>query len=92
MDTKYKQVLKKLKKYNQENLLIFYHNLHKDQKQILLSQIENIDIELLKENYKNCLNQTIDDNAKIETLNFIYSSNIKNEEKIKYFNLGEINM
>ena len=89
MDTKYKQVLKKLKKYNQENLLIFYHNLHKDQKQILLSQIENIDIELLKENYKNCLNQTIDDNAKIETLNFIYSSNIKNEEKIKYFNLGE---
>ena len=48
MDTKYKQVLKKLKKYNQENLLIFYHNLHKDQKQILLSQIENIDIELLK--------------------------------------------
>ena len=89
MDTRYKQVLKKLKKYNQENLLIFYHNLHKDQKQILLSQIENIDIELLKENYKNCLNQTIDDNAKIETLNFIYSSNIKNEEKIKYFNLGE---
>ncbi len=46
-------IKKKLKKYNQEHLLLYYDKLSEEDKKKLLSQIEEIDFDLMKTLYEN---------------------------------------
>ena len=42
---KYRSVVKLLRKYNQEQVLAFYNTLPKEEKELLLDQVLNIDFE-----------------------------------------------
>ena len=45
-------IKKKLKKYNQEHLLMFYNKMNEEEKEKLLEQLENIDFDLMSELYE----------------------------------------
>ncbi len=53
MNSKLEEIKKKLKKYGQEHLLLFYDKMNKEQKEKLLEQIESIDFDLMEELYEN---------------------------------------
>ena len=76
-----------LKKYNQEQILRFYDNLDKDEKNILNKQIANIDFELVNEIYKNSYTDEVIDINKISPLKIANGDEIQNNEKYK--SLGE---
>ena len=54
-------IKEKLNKYNQEHLLSFYDELNQEEKENLLNQIDNIDLEFLKDiQEKDCIFPDID--------------------------------
>ena len=53
---KYRSVVKLLKKYNQEQVLAFYNTLPKEEKELLLDQVLNIDFEKLIIEFVNLFN------------------------------------
>ena len=78
-----------LKKYNQEHLLEFYDELSEEEKKSLLEQINNIDFKLVQELYDLTKKEVDFSNQKLEPMEYIDESKLKNEEIEKYRKIGE---
>ena len=78
-----------LKKYNQEHLLKFYDELSEEEKKSLLEQIENIDFQLVQDLYNLTKTEVDFSNQKIEPMEHIDESKLKDEEIEKYKKIGE---
>ena len=52
MSDRLDEIKKKLEKYNQKHLLMFYDKMSEEEKKELLNKIENIDFELMQDLYK----------------------------------------
>ena len=78
-----------LKQYNQEQVLNFYDNLSDVKKNELLNQIDTINFEQLnKLYYKAKNNQNVDENIKIEPIEYVDKSKMPEEEITKLFKIG----
>lgn len=84
----YEKVLANLKKYNQEQLLTFYNELEENEKEKLLSQIEKIDLEQVKNLYAH-REDTPDTNKKIENIPVIKKEKLSDIQKKEYEKIGE---
>lgn len=78
-----------LNKYNQEHLLEFYDELSKEEQKELLSQIENIDFNLIKELYNLTKTKVDFGEQKIEPMEYLDRSKLSKEELEKYKLAGE---
>lgn len=83
----FKEIENKLKKYDSMHLLKYYDELSNDEKNNLLSELENIDFEFLNSLYRKSDNPD-DINKKIEEIPYVSSCDISREEKEKYINIG----
>jgi len=92
MDNQYNDVLETLKKYNQEHLLGFYEELSNVQKEKLLTQISNIDFELINNLYENKDNIEIVNN-KLEPVDYEIKENLDEQiqEELKKIGNKAIN-
>lgn len=84
----YEEVLANLKKYNQEQLLNFYNELGDNAKERLLSQIEKIDLEQVKNLYAH-REDAPDTNKKIENIPVIKKEKLSDIQKKEYEKIGE---
>ena len=75
----YEKTLEKLKNYGQEHLLNFYDELNSEEKENLLNQIDNIDLNLMKNLYDN-RNEIPDKDKKIESIPCVKKDTLTNEE------------
>ena len=84
-----KTAKKILKTYNQEHLLNFYDEISDEQKDLLLSQIENIDFDEILTLYKNSMiNDDISD-VEVSPLKHIERDLLSKEDFDYYMSLGE---
>ena len=83
MDNNIEEIKYTLKKYGQEHLLDFYDTMEENKQKKLLEQIQNIDFELIKSLYNNINKLQINENDKIEPIDFI--DKYKLNEKYKYY-------
>ncbi len=80
-------VKEKLKKYNQEHLLMFYDKLNDNEKENLLKQIDKINFEEISSAYNNEV--TNDSFDKVEPLKDVFlKSDFSKEDKEKYSNIA----
>ncbi|MDD3304312.1 MAG: UTP--glucose-1-phosphate uridylyltransferase [Clostridia bacterium] len=86
---KYRKVVKLLKKYDQEHLLLFYDSLTSDEKNILLDQIIRIDFEKLLLLYHDYQKEVPFSNSVIEPLEYIQENMIESDIQLKYIKKGE---
>lgn len=86
---KYRKVVKLLKTYNQKQLLSFYNILPKEEKELLLEQILEIDFEKMITLYDEFQKDISYDNDLIEPLEHIEETSLSNEIKEKYIKRGE---
>lgn len=77
-------IKKKLKKYNQEHLLLFYDKMDADEKEKLLSQIENIDFDLMDELYESTKQPLDLKNVTIEPIEHTDKSKLTVSEREAY--------
>jgi UDP-N-acetylglucosamine pyrophosphorylase len=84
MEEKYTIVKEKLKKYNQEHLLVCYDKLIEQQKEELLDQILQLDFVHLDELYQRIKKQKDFNDCEIEPLPYIDKQKIPLEEKERY--------
>lgn len=89
MEEKYLLVKEKLKKYDQEQLLANYEKLNEENKNKLLDEILQLDIEQINNLYKNIKNEENKPNKIIEPISFIEKDKLSNEEKEKYEKIGK---
>ena len=68
MNERLNSIQKKLKKYNQEHLLLFYDKMDDNNKEKLLNQIESIDFDLINELYDSTKRPLDLKNVKIEPI------------------------
>lgn len=88
MDTELHNTMQILKKYNQEHLLGFYDELTDSQKEILLSQINQVDFAQMEQLY---LRSTMDDSIafeRISPISFIDKTKLTHEEIADYSSIG----
>lgn len=85
----YEETLELLKKYNQTHLLNHYSSLSDDEKQELLSQINLIDFNMMKDLYTLSISNAsnVNDTDKIEPISYVDSAEYKDNEH--YLNLGK---
>ena len=88
MNEKYKLVKEILNKYNQKHLLSNYNKLDDEKKEIFLTEIMQIDFEMLSNLYKKSLEKEIKQNKKIEPIEYIEKDKLDTEEKEKYEKIG----
>lgn len=88
MEEKYEKVKELLKKYNQEQLLIWYDKLIEAKKEELLDQILNIDFEQMNELYEETKNPKDFKNVDIKPLAYIDKLKLSQEEKEAYQKAG----
>ena len=88
MDKRLEEIKKKLKKYDQEHLLMFYDKMDDEEKENLLNKIENIDFELMKNLYKNAKNSGDFGNAVIEPVDYVEKAKLTSAEKKLYEQKG----
>ena len=82
-------IKEKLNKYNQEHLLSFYDELNQEEKENLLNQIYNIDLELVNKIYEKIINKeekTTDD--EITPIPFMVKDKLIDEQKKHYEQKG----
>jgi putative uridylyltransferase len=84
MEEKYKVAKEKLKKYNQEHLLICYDKLIEQQKEELLDQILQADFEHINELYESIQHKKDFKDCEIEPLPYIDKQKLSLDEKEKY--------
>ena len=84
----FKQDKEKLKKYNQEHLLIWYDKLIEQKREELLNQILKIDFEQIEKLYKETQIKKDFKDCKVEPLAYIDKQKIPQEEKERYEELG----
>ena len=88
MEHDLEEIRRTLKKYNQEHLLNFYEKLDEQKQGKLLEQIENIDFELINSLYDKTKKENVNENAKIEPIDFIDKYKL-NENYKHYEEIGE---
>ena len=84
MDEKYEKVKEILKKYNQEQLLIWYDKLIEQKKEELLDQILKIDFDQIEELYQETKGKKDFKDCKVEPLSYIDKQKIPAEERERY--------
>ncbi len=89
MNLKYQEVKNTLKKYHQEHLLVNYNNMSDKEKEKLLSQISEINFELIKDIYNKTKETITFENSKIEPIDCIDKSDLSKEEKEKLDSIGD---
>ncbi len=81
MDKRLTEIKKKLEKYGQEHLLMFYDKMNLEEQKQLLNKIENIDFELMENLYKNA-NQVPDLKKEIiEPVEYVEKAKLTSAEK-----------
>lgn len=88
MDTEPHDVMQILKKYNQEHILEFFNELTDSEKETLLSQINSINFEKIKQLY---IHSTMDDSIsfdRISPIPFVEKSKLSKEEIDNYSKIG----
>lgn len=88
MDERYEKAKNILKKYNQEQLLMFYDKLIEVKKEELLDQIFNIDFEHINKLYNETKEEKNFCNFKIEPLSYIDKQKLSDNEKDEYEKIG----
>ena len=88
MSERLEEIKKKLKKYNQEHLLMFYDKMDDEGKEALLNKIENIDFELMKNLYKNAKKPANFEDAVIEPAEYIEKAKLTSAERKMYEQKG----
>lgn len=89
MEEKYMLVKEKLKKYNQEQLLSNYENLDTEDKNKLLDEVLQLNLEQINNLYKNIENGENKPCKNIEPISFIEKDKLSNDEKNKYEKIGK---
>lgn len=77
-----------LKKYHQEHLLNFYEELSKEEQELLLNQLLEIDFKTMQELYEGTKKSMTVSNDKIEPIEYIDKEKLSKEEKEKYEKIG----
>ena len=88
MDEKYEKVKEVLKKYKQEQLLIWYDKLLEAEKEELLDQILQIDFEQMQKLYEETKNEKDFKKYDIKPLSYIDKQKLEQSQKEKYEKLG----
>ena len=86
---KYRSVVKLLKKYNQEQVLAFYNTLPKEEKELLLDQVLNINFEKLISLYNEFQKDVSYTDAVITPLEHVEETKLSSYIKSKYIKKGE---
>ena len=89
MEDKYFNSKKILEKYSQTHLLSQYEKLNNEKKEYLLNQILNIDFEQLNKLFEQTKKEVNYSNEKIEPILYVEKEKLEDEEKEKYFKIGE---
>lgn len=85
---KYEKAQEILKKYNQEQLLVCYNKLSKEEQEQLLDQILKIDFEQVSNLYNKTKQIKTFKDCKIEPISYVEKEKLNEEEKKKYEELG----
>lgn len=78
-----------LKKYHQEHLLNFYEELSKEEQELLLNQLLEIDFKTMQELYEGTKKSMTVSNDKIEPIEYIDKEKMSKEQKEQYEKIGE---
>lgn len=89
MSDKLTKVKEILKKYHQEHLLYFYHEISENQKEVLLDQIIKIDFDEVLNLYENSKQNTKLDMSKVSPLPHLEKNTFSKEELNTYIEIGE---
>ncbi len=89
IDESYNKAKKILEKYNQTHLLSQYEKLDNKKKEYLLNQIINIDFDQINKLYEQTKKEIKAEVEKIEPISYIEKEKLTEEEKEKYFTIGE---
>ncbi len=87
-DKKVANLRKKLKDFGQEHLLLYYDKMSENQKKELLDQIENIDLDLMKELYESTTKPLDLTNIIVEPIEHVDKSKMPFKEKMDYEEKG----
>ncbi len=79
---------KKLEEFGQEHLLLFYDKMNENQKKQLIEQIENIDLNLMKELYESTTKPLDLTNVVVEPIEHIEKSKMPFTERMAYEEKG----
>ena len=79
----------KLKKYNQEQIIVEIEKMNKEEQEKIAKQIEEIDFDEVQKLYKLTKENHVTNNGKIEPINYIDLEKISKEEKEEAKKIGE---
>lgn len=79
----------KLKKYNQEQIIVEIEKMDKEEQEKIAKQIEKIDFDEVQKLYKLTKENHVTNNGKIEPINYIDLEKISEEEKEEAKKIGE---
>ena len=79
----------KLKKYNQEQIIVEIEKMDKEEQEKIAKQIEEIDFDEVQKLYKLTKENHVTNNGKIEPINYIDLEKISEEEKEEAKKIGE---
>ena len=88
-DIEYKEALKKLKNYGQEQLLVRYEYLDDTKKEKIIHQIKHIDFDQIMDLYKNKDKKVDEKEANITNIEYTDKAKLSDEEYKKYYDLGK---
>lgn len=89
MNKKFAKAKRIVKKYKQEHLLQFYNEVEENQKEDLLDQILDTNFNKLNRYYKNSYKDDSIPNNKISPINYYIKSNLNENDKNVYIEIGE---
>lgn len=84
----YSDAKNKLKKYNQEHLLLFYDKLSEENKKKLLKQIDDLDLEQIENLYNNIKKGENKKETIVEPIEYIDKEKISKEDRDEYIKIG----
>lgn len=88
MNDRLTKLKEKLKKYEQEHLLMYYEKMGEDEKKELLNKIEAIDFDLMQNLYKHAKNPIDLENAVIEPAEYVEKAKLTIAERNMYEQKG----
>ena len=88
MDVDLKELKKKLKKYNQEHLLLKYNDMNASDKEKLLNQVSNIDFDLMEKLYNQATSPINHEEDLIEPIEHIEKAKLTAAERLNYEKKG----
>ena len=89
MEEKYENEIKRLKSYNQNEFVDIISKLNNEESAKILEQVSILDLNEIKELYKNIGKSEEKSNSKIEPISAIDKEKLSQEELNKYEMLGE---